>query len=107
MKVLVIYTGAYPKGEVTTHRVHNICKGLVEHGADVEILLSRPTQKDGAMRNPNASGIFEEVKYRHVRGKHIRSPHFIMRRWDDLLCSLSTIFHVFFNKSKSKSVSIK
>lgn len=101
MNVLVIYTGAYPKGEVTTHRVHNICKGLVAHGADVEILLTRPTQKDGAIRNPNALGTFEGVKYRHVRKKHIRSPYFIKRRWEDFMCSCGTVLHVLLNRSKS------
>jgi glycosyltransferase involved in cell wall biosynthesis len=106
MQILVIYTGAYPKGQVTTHRVHNICKGLVEHGVDVEILLTRPTQKDGSVRNLNASGTFEGVKYRHVRNKHIRSSHFMKRRWDDFICSWITVFHLLFNKAKNDIVLI-
>ena len=104
MKVTVIYTGSYPKGEVTTHRVHNICKGLVEHGADVEILLTRQTQKDGSVRNLDACGTFEGVKYRHVRNKHIRSSHFMRRRWDDFVCSLMTVLHVLLNKVKNDVV---
>ena len=38
MKVKVIFTGAYPIGNVTAHRVHNICKGLIANKAEVEVL---------------------------------------------------------------------
>lgn len=35
MKIQVIFTGDYPNGNVTSERVHYLCKGMVENGADL------------------------------------------------------------------------
>jgi len=104
MKVQVLFTGSYPQGEVTTHRVHNICKGLVANGADVELLLIKPTEKVEAVRNPDSMGFFEGVRYQYVRGRNLRSSNFLKRRWDDFLSALFTFFQLMRNKSGSDVV---
>lgn len=88
---------------MTTHRVHSLCKGLAVHGANVEILLAKPTENANAIRNPIA-GCCDGVKYRHVRKSNIRSTMFLKRRWDDFICALLVIVHVFSNRSKCEAV---
>ncbi len=104
MKVKVIFTGAYPIGNVTAHRVHNICKGLIANKAEVEVLLMKPAEKANAIRNQDTSGYHEGIHYRYIRGKNIRSSNFLKRRWDDFLSAVATIFHVLLNKSNSDAI---
>ena len=72
MRVAVIFTGAYPIGDVTTQRVHNLCRGLVESGAEVEILLANPTEKPGDTRNPLPTGQCDDQGRRSA--EHERFP---------------------------------
>jgi glycosyltransferase involved in cell wall biosynthesis len=91
MRVAVIFTGAYPTGDVTTHRVHNICLGLVESGVGVVVLLANPTEKPGSIRNLLPAGECEGVKFEYVGGSTTRSERFWVRRLQDLYCHVRTI----------------
>ena len=104
MKVKVIFTGAYPIGNVTTHRVHNICKGLIANKAEVEVLLMKPTEAANAIRNQDTRGCHEGIHYRYIRGKNTRSSNFLKRRWDDFLSAVATIFHVLRNQTNSDAI---
>ncbi len=91
MRVAIIFAGAYPTGDVTTDRVHNMCLGLVESGVDVEVLLANPTEKPGGTRNLLPAGEYEGVKFEYVGGSTTRSERFWVRRLQDLYCHVRTI----------------
>ena len=91
MRIAVVFTGAYPTGDVMTHRVHNMCLGLVESGIDVEVLLANPTEKAGSIRNLLPAGEYEGVKFKYVGGGTTRSERFWVKRLQDLYCHARTI----------------
>lgn len=90
MNVWVIYTGPYPEGNVTTHRVHHLCKGLAENQVDVQLLVTQATETD-AQKNKHASGIHEGVKFQYIGGKTLRNQSFIRRKWADFRCYAQTL----------------
>lgn len=102
LKVLVIYKGPYPIGPVYTHRVHHICKGLVENGVEVELLIPIPTEKYGNVINSEISGIHEGVHFRYISKKTQRAKSSISRHFNDFWCQIKTIFYVLTNRSNSK-----
>lgn len=71
MKVKVVFTASYPIGAVSTHRLHNICKGLNLSGAELELLLVYATERQNDIKNFHRLGMFEEVRYRYIP-RHIK-----------------------------------
>jgi len=102
LKVLVIYKGPYPFGPDYTHRVHHICKGLVENGVEVELLIPIRTEKYGNVINSEISGIHEGVYFRYISKKTQRAKSFISRHFNDFWCQIKTIFYVLTNRFNSK-----
>jgi glycosyltransferase involved in cell wall biosynthesis len=100
MRVAVFYTGAYPIGDVTTQRVHNLCLGLAAGGVDVQVLLANPTEKPGSMRNRVPSGECDGVKFEYVGGSITRSERFWVRRLQDLYCHIRTILVAAFGRRR-------
>lgn len=98
MNIRVIYKGPYPNGPVTTKRVHYICKGLVENGASVELLIPIRTESPFKVSNINKSGEFEGIKYYYVSSSTIRSNNFFIKFFQDLLSQSITIFKILLNK---------
>lgn len=97
MKVSVLYTGAYPCGNVTTHRVHNLCKGLVDSGVHLELLLIRRTEWAERTVNPESEGRHEGVRYRSISQSNVRSRNILLRRVGDIWCGLLAVWQVLRN----------
>jgi hypothetical protein len=47
MSILVVFTGGYPGDSVYAHRVHLLCKGLIENGLEVTVLVPPPDRATG------------------------------------------------------------
>jgi glycosyltransferase involved in cell wall biosynthesis len=98
MKIQVLFTSAYPVGNAGTNRVHFLCKGLVESGADVELLITNPTEACGNVKNTNPIGIYENVHFHYIRNKLKRSKNIAIRKITDAYCHFMAILQVFFNR---------
>ena len=81
LKVTVLFGDAYPSGNVTTQRVHNICRGLYEAGADVEVVLAKATERRERLRNSCAMGQHQGVRYRYLTGTPVRSDSLVRGLW--------------------------
>jgi glycosyltransferase involved in cell wall biosynthesis len=97
MKIQVVSTSAYPMGQVTTDRVHHICKGLVECGADLELMIVHPTETAGRVLNHRVEGVYDHVRYRYAGNKLYRNRNLFVRKLIDFYCHLLTIRQLFQN----------
>ena len=50
-RILVIYPNSFPVSGAATNRIISICRGLVEQGNDIKILINRPTEKKKSQLN--------------------------------------------------------
>lgn len=64
LNILVIFLGPYPKGNVSTIRIHSYCKSLAKKGHFVKVLLIAPTTE--ASVNKELEGLFEGVHYKYM-----------------------------------------
>ncbi|HAW08138.1 MAG TPA: hypothetical protein DCW42_03065 [Bacteroidetes bacterium] len=98
MKIQVISTSAYPKGNVTTKRVHFLCKGLVENGLNVNLLITNPTEVNWIERNSQPYGSFENVDFSYIGNQVIRKKNKIIRKIIDFYCHLLVLKQILLNK---------
>lgn len=100
-KVLVIYKGPYPIGPVYTHRVHHICKGLVENGVEVELLVPIPTENYKNVINTQTSGIHEGVHFKYISKQTQRRKNLFLQHFNDFWYQVKTIFYTIMNRGKA------
>lgn len=98
MNIQVITTSAYPKGNVTTKRVHFLCKGLVENGINVNLLIANPTEVNWFERNTHHYGSFENVDFSYIGNQVFRKKNKIIRKIIDFYCHLLVLKQVLLNK---------
>ena len=101
MKVLVVYKGPFPNGPVSTQRVYYLCKGLVENGINVEILIPIRTELNSSNLNNKYSGVHDGIRYQYIPHSTVRSKRYIIRQIQDIWSSLVTIFYILSNRAKS------
>lgn len=104
MKVIFVFNSSYPIGAVSTHRTHNLAKGLFFAGAEVELIVAHPTEKQENVLNKNAKGCFEGVNYKYISKSTIRHNNLLLRKLKDYFCHLKIFFYVLLNKSKSNAL---
>lgn len=63
-KYAIIFLGPYPRGNVSTMRIHSYSKALVHAGHNVKVYVVAPTKE--AAINPDRRGYFEGVEYEYV-----------------------------------------
>lgn len=98
MKVTFVFPGPYPSGRVTPRRAHLLCKGLLENGIDVLMLIPGPTEKNGHIFNSEPDGNFEGVKYHYLGSKVIRNENIIIRQLTKVWCYSLLFFNLMVNK---------
>ena len=84
MKAAIILNEPYPHGMACANRTHLYTRGLAELGNDVVVVIPRPTEFPGSIRNPEGSGIYDGVRFRYANGPVI-SKSFAGRRIQNLL----------------------
>ena len=94
MKIAVLLTEAYPVGMACTNRTHLYCKGLVEVGNDVRILIPQPTESQDHVRNSQKRGVFEGVRFTYANGS-VKANGFLKRRIQNSISLLNTILFFF------------
>lgn len=100
MKIQVIFTSSFPIGNAGTNRTHYICKGLVESGASVELLITNPTETFTDMRNLKSKGVYEKVAFRYINDRLKRDKNKAIRKIVDIWCHIMTILQVFRNQDR-------
>ncbi len=76
-----------------TTRTLACARGMVEAGADVYVLVSKPTEPPGRkIINPDTTGKFEGIHFKYTCGTTIRSSSALKRIWD--------YYHGFFQARK-------
>jgi glycosyltransferase involved in cell wall biosynthesis len=104
MKILIIFTSSYPIGAVSTHRTHNLAKGLKQAGADVTVLITHPTENKARVLNDKWKGNFEGVNYKNISRNNVRKNNIFLRKATDYFCHLKLILYVLFNRFKSDAM---
>jgi glycosyltransferase involved in cell wall biosynthesis len=74
-----------PHGMASTQRVLALARGLKEAGAQVEVLLLRPTEAPDQPRNVAAEGSVEGIPYRYLPGSPVYARTRRGRRWQEAL----------------------
>lgn len=95
--IYVILTSAYPQGNVTSERAHMICKGMVDSGGVVKILIAHATEQINSQRNFDFLGIFENVNFQYPRKKITRFRNKILQKILDLYDHLVVLAYLFKN----------
>ena len=97
MKILIIRPGAYPHGMASTNRIHNYAKGFLENGAEVEMLIPRPTEKFGdKLKNDKTIGVYEGVRFSYTCGRTRQSR-----------CAIGKVFWVLYGTFKAAAITLK
>lgn len=83
MRILIIGDGfSFPNGQGATARVLAVAKGLRDAGAEVQVLVTRTTEREeAAALNHHASGEYCGIPYEYTTGATIRPVSFWRRRW--------------------------
>ena len=63
-----------------TNRIHYYAKGLKELGNQVQIIIPKPTEISGKIRNHTVFGKYEGVDFEYTCGTTIRGKSFLKRR---------------------------
>ena len=101
MKVTFIFPGSYPYGRSAPRRAHLLCKGLVENGIEVLMLITGPTEEKENKYNLIPNGYFEGVEFKYIGGKVIRNENLFIRQMAKIRCILLLFINILTNKYKS------
>lgn len=93
MKILIILDSPYPNGMACTKRIHLYAKGLLECVNQVKILIPKPTEKYGNVKNNKIKGTFEGVEFQYASNSTIRSKYFLIRRIQDFVAFIKTFIY--------------
>jgi len=97
MRIAILLNEAYPVGMAATNRIHLYAKGLKELGNEVRILIPRPTEPSGKIKNTDIRGNYEGVYFRYACNPVISSS-FIKRRIQNIKSILNFLtFFVGYN----------
>jgi glycosyltransferase involved in cell wall biosynthesis len=85
MKVVILTIADFPEGLAITNRSFYFAKGLIDNGNESEVIVVRPTEIPGHVKNTEQRGIYNGVPFSYSNGKTIRSRSFFVRRFDDMI----------------------
>ena len=102
MKIYICTRNPFPIGLAATNRIFHYGKGLVESGADCEVVVLVRTERNKII-NEKPQGKYRGVKYRYIPGLTERASSFVQRRIDDVLDDVRT-FDFLARKVKSGDV---
>lgn len=106
MKIKVILTSSYPLGNVTTDRAHLLCKGLVENGADLELVITQPTETYENEANHLPNGFYDTVHFRYIGGIVQRNKSKLIRKFIDIYTHVLVVLELLMNRSNFEYVLI-
>lgn len=101
MVILVLFGGSYPSGSAMTKRLHLYCKGLIEEGESVKIIVPHESEHFGKLKNKNKEGIHDNVPFKYLSNSTERSKNFFKRRIDDIIGYFRLCFYLIKNREKA------
>lgn len=102
MKEYIFTRNPFPIGFAATNRILHYGKGLIQAGADCEVVVLVRTERNEVL-NKMSEGEYDGVKYRYISGQTERSSNFLQRRIGDMYDDLRTIWFLL-NKVKRGDV---
>lgn len=94
LKIAILTLAGFPEGMAVTNRVFYYAKGLQENGAEVEVIIVKPTEKADNIINRYRKGVYKGVSFRYAVSGPVRSRNFIKRRIDDIFGPVIASFKV-------------
>lgn len=94
MKVHFISNTAFPYGGATTIRTFSYAKGLIDNGVECEVIIPIPTCAVNDKLNVNNKGVYNGIPFRYFSSSPRRSSSFIMRRLNDFVGYVRTLFYI-------------
>jgi len=98
--ILIIYPNSFPSGGAATNRVFHIAKAIQEGAANVNIIITRGTERKNNIVNSKVSGVFKEVPFFYATTTVIWPNSSIGRLFNLALGLLKTINLLYFNRKK-------
>ena len=75
MRIVILTEGPFPYGMAATTRMVTYARGMIEAGAEVSVLCTKPTEAPGEnLRNTEIKGDFEGIHFNYTAGTTSRSP---------------------------------
>lgn len=83
--ILFIYPNSFPISGAATNRLIGICRGLVDEGNLVEVIINRPTERRKNQLNYHRNGIYKGIHFEYATNtliwpekKHLKLYYFIL-----------------------------
>jgi glycosyltransferase involved in cell wall biosynthesis len=92
--IIIADAVSLPEGMAATQRLLCLARGLQDAGAEVEVLLLRPTEVSGTTRNSGVQGEARSVPYRYTPGTSALSPRWIGRRAQEIRGLAGALSHI-------------
>jgi len=103
MKILFAIREPFPSGAANTNRILTYCRGFVEHGAAVKVVVIKPTESvANGIRNHEVAGDFRGTEFFYSAGSTVRSGSFIARRFQDLWGTVNGLLEVWREKRRGR-----
>ena len=100
MKIKIIFNSSYPFGKVSTNRTHQIALGLNKAGANVEVIITQPTEKSNKVKNFFSKGEYENIKFKYISKRTLRYKNRFLNWIFDYYSHLLLIFKLLFTNEK-------
>ncbi|MCK4981187.1 MAG: hypothetical protein KAS62_12375, partial [Candidatus Delongbacteria bacterium] len=98
MKVAILTIVSFPEGLASTNRVFYHAKGLIDNNIEASVVVIKPTELIGNVKNSKFQGSYKGVPFLYSPGKTTRSSSFIRRRIDDFIGPIKGAIYVIKNK---------
>lgn len=86
MRIIILIDIPFPNGMATSNRIKNYASALSGGGLDVEVLISRRTERYGIIpKNTQGKGFFNGIPFRYSGGTPLRGSNVLIRYFNDKL----------------------
>jgi len=102
-RIFVICGFPFPVGYSGTNRIIAYCKGLIEYGYDVKVLVFRKTESFDKVTNTKKIGCYHGIEYRYPAKRIIKSKYKIMILFEYIIDLLKTILDLI-KENKNKQI---
>jgi glycosyltransferase involved in cell wall biosynthesis len=93
--VCIARTFGFPNGMAPTQRLRLMARALVEQSVAVTVLIMWVSESPQLIENTRVRGEWHGVHFEYTTGTTIRSPHFFVRRWVEMLGIVRALCCVF------------
>lgn len=103
--IVFIYPNSFPIAGSATNRLISLCRGLINSGNNVEVIINRPTEKPYRIRNYEIKGNYFGIQFEYCV-KKITWPHSKLRRFLVTIQGLLLSSYKIIKKKQKKEIDI-